>query len=49
MFALGNSDLHLPASEETPALNPEQHERNFIIFSMLTTLFERAYLLIPTQ
>ena len=34
------------ASEETPALSAEQRERMFIIFSMLISLFERAYLLL---
>ncbi len=45
-IALENPDLRLFATEETPALTPEQHERMFIIFSMLTSLFERAYLLL---
>ena len=45
-IALENPDLRLFATEETPALSPEQHERMFIIFSMLISLFERAYLLL---
>ena len=45
-IALENPDLRLFASEETPALSAEQRERMFIIFSMLTSLFERAYLLV---
>ena len=45
-IALENPDLRLFATEETPALTAEQCERMFIIFSMLTSLFERAYLLL---
>lgn len=45
-IALANPDLRLFASEETPALSAEQRERMFIIFSMLISLFERAYLLL---
>ncbi|HEY3700576.1 MAG TPA: hypothetical protein VGK97_14665 [Spongiibacteraceae bacterium] len=44
--ALTNSDLRLFATEETPALSDEQKERMQIIFSMLISLFERAYLLL---
>ena len=45
-IALANPDLRLFASEETAALSAEQRERMFIIFSMLISLFERAYLLL---
>ena len=45
-IALDHPDLRLFASEETPALSQEQSERMFIIFSMLISLFERAYLLL---
>ncbi|MCR4299524.1 MAG: hypothetical protein NUV75_12395 [Gallionella sp.] len=45
-IALDHPDLRLFASEETPALSAEQRERMFIIFSMLVSLFERAYLLL---
>jgi hypothetical protein len=45
-IALENPDLRLFALEETTALTPEQRERMFIIFSMLISLFERAYLLL---
>jgi len=45
-IALENPDLRLFATEETPALSAEQKERMFIIFSMLISLFERAYLLL---
>ena len=44
--ALDHSDLRLFANEETPSLSDEQRERMFIIFSMLISLFERAYLLL---
>jgi hypothetical protein len=44
--ALQHPDLKLFAAEETPQLSEEQKERMFIIFSMLVSLFERAYLLL---
>jgi hypothetical protein len=44
--ALENSDLRLYGLEETPSLSDEQRERMLIIFSMLISLFERAYLLL---
>lgn len=43
--ALENPDLRL-FSEEPTDLNEEQRERQVIIFAMLTSLFERAYLLL---
>ena len=45
-IALENPDLRLFSAEKTPQLSEEQHERMFIIFSMLISLFERAYLLL---
>ena len=45
-ISLEHPDLRLFASEITPALSVEQQERMFIIFSMLISLFERAYLLL---
>ncbi|MFT3929596.1 MAG: hypothetical protein QM709_04770 [Spongiibacteraceae bacterium] len=45
-IALDNSDLHLFSAEQTPELTTEQEERMLIIFSMLISLFERAYLLL---
>lgn len=45
-IALDNSDLHLFSDEQTPQLSNEQKERMLIIFSMLISLFERAYLLL---
>jgi hypothetical protein len=44
--ALASPDLRLFSAEQTPNLSEEQKERMFIIFSMLTSLFERAYLLL---
>ena len=43
---LANPDLRLFSAEKTPQLSEEQRERMFIIFSMLISLFERAYLLL---
>jgi len=45
-IALANPDLHLFSSVETTSLGPDQVERKTIIFSMLVSLFERAYLLL---
>lgn len=45
-ITLEHPDLRLFSNEETPALSAEQRERMFIIFSMLISLFERAYLLL---
>lgn len=44
--ALEHPDLRLFSTEETPPLSEEQKERLLIIFTMLTSLFERAYLLL---
>jgi hypothetical protein len=44
--ALANPDLQLFSSEQTQQLAPEQRERMLIVFSMLVSLFERAYLLL---
>lgn len=44
-IALENPDLRLFSTEET-MLSPEQKERMLIIFNMLVSLFERAYLLL---
>ena len=48
-MALGHPDLRLFTPEQTPELNDEQRERMLIIFNMLTSLFERAYLLLYEQ
>ena len=44
--ALDNPDLRLFSTEERVGLTPEQEERQLIIFKMLVSLFERAYLLL---
>ncbi|MGJ0535368.1 MAG: hypothetical protein ACR65W_19230 [Methylocystis sp.] len=44
--ALENPDLRLFSTEGTTTLNEDQKERQLIIFVMLTSLFERAYLLL---
>lgn len=44
--ALEHPDLRLFSATGSPSLNEEQNERMLIIFSMLTSLFERAYLLL---
>jgi hypothetical protein len=45
-IALQHPDLRLFSATATPALSEEQKERMVIIFSMLVSLFERAYLLL---
>ena len=45
-IALAHPDLHLFSPEETTELTEEQRERRLIIFNMLISLFERAYLLL---
>jgi hypothetical protein len=45
-IALEHSDLKLFSVERTLELTEEQRERMQIIFSMLISLFERAYLLL---
>jgi len=45
-IVLDNPDLRLFSSEHTENLSAEQQERMRIIFSMLISLFERAYLLL---
>jgi hypothetical protein len=44
--ALDNPDLRLFSADATPSLTEEQDERLLIIFEMLISLFERAYLLL---
>jgi len=45
-MALDHPDLRLFTPEQTTELSDEQRERMLIIFSMLISLFERAYLLL---
>lgn len=44
--ALDNPDLRLFSAEQAADLTKEQRERRIIIFNMLISLFERAYLLL---
>ncbi len=44
--ALDHPDLRLFSADETHSINDEQKERKLIIFVMLVSLFERAYLLL---
>ncbi|KAF0124047.1 MAG: hypothetical protein FD189_2560 [Elusimicrobia bacterium] len=44
--ALDNPDLRLFSEGKGPELSPDQRERMLIIFDMLISLFERAYLLL---
>jgi hypothetical protein len=44
--ALANPDLKLFSATESQQLSAEQKERMVIIFNMLVSLFERAYLLL---
>jgi len=41
---LANPDLHLRTNEPLENPSPEQRERMMVIFDMLVSLFERAYL-----
>lgn len=45
-IALENPDLKLFSLQQAEGLDDEQHERKRIIFTMLVSLFERAYLLL---
>jgi hypothetical protein len=45
-IALDHPDLRLFSAEPTPDLTQEQREQMLIIFNMLVSLFERAYLLL---
>lgn len=44
--ALDHPDLQLFSDNSRPPLNDEQQERQLIIFAMLISLFERAFLLL---
>ena len=45
-IVLEHPDLHLFSMAKTPELSEEQRERMMVIFSMLISLFERAYMLL---
>lgn len=44
-IVLAHPDLKLRSQDSTPDLSDEQRERMWVIFDMLISLFERAYLL----
>jgi hypothetical protein len=44
-ICLENPDLQLFSAAETQGLSDEQQEKMFVIFSMLISLFERAYVM----
>lgn len=46
---LANADLQLRSSAALPSPTPEQNERRLLIFDMLVSLFERAYLVAHTE
>jgi len=43
-IVLANADLQLRTASALPSPTPEQNERMLVIFDMLISLFERAYL-----
>jgi hypothetical protein len=43
-IVLANADLRLRSASALPSPTPEQNERMLVIFDMLISLFERAYL-----
>jgi hypothetical protein len=45
-LVIANPDLKLRSQDATPNLSGEQRERMLLIFDMLISLFERAYLLV---
>lgn len=45
-FVLEHADLHLRAVGPAPALTEDQQERRLVIFDILVSLFERAYILV---
>ena len=44
-LVMENPDLQLRSRRAAPQLTPEQQERRQVVFEMLVSLFERAYLL----
>src|SRR5688500_9581109 len=44
-LVMANPDLQLRSRRATPPLSDEQQERRQVVFEMLVSLFERAYLL----
>jgi hypothetical protein len=48
-LVMANPDLQLRSKAAAPRLNDEQQERRQVVFEMLISLFERAYLLVFDQ
>ena len=48
-IVLANPDLRLRTNEPLPNPTPEQNERILVIYEMLISLFERAYLLVHNE
>jgi hypothetical protein len=48
-LVMANPDLQLRSKSAAPQLNDEQRERRQVVFEMLVSLFERAYLLVFDQ
>lgn len=45
-LVLQNADLRLRSTDVAPPLSPDQEERRIVLFSILVSLFERAYVLV---
>jgi hypothetical protein len=48
-LVMANPDLQLRSRQAAPQLDDEQHERRQVIFEILISLFERAYLLVYAE
>jgi len=48
-LVLQNSDLRLRSTDISPPLTPDQEERRLVLFSILISLFERAYVLVHEE
>ena len=48
-LVLANPDLRLRTAERVQGLSEEQRERQRVIFEMLVSLFERAYILLYSE
>lgn len=48
-LVLQNADLRLRSTDIAPPLSPDQEERRLVLFSILVSLFERAYVLVHEE
>ena len=48
-LVLQNADLRLRSTDVAPPLSPDQEERRIVLFSILVSLFERAYVLVHEE